>query len=64
MLAKVTLNYLFSMAIITQHQNVFQGDNDKTTLFQIIQKRKKETDNKKNKQIEEFKAALRNKKCS
>ena len=52
------------MAIITQHQNTFQGDNDNTTFFQIIEKRKKETDNKKNKQIEEFKAALRNKKCS
>jgi len=52
------------MAIITQHQNTFQGDNDRTTLFQVIEKRKKEKDNKKNKQIEEFKAALRKKKCN
>jgi len=53
------------MAIITPHRSHFQGDSEgDITLFQVIHNRKKERDNKKNKQIEAFKAALRKKKCS
>ena len=53
------------MAVIAPHRSTFQGDSEgDVTLFQVIHNRKKERDNKKNKQIEAFKAALRKKKCS